>query len=278
MNKRLIEIAIVHIAILSLFVFIGIASAASARTIDEKYLSTELLKESRTALSEERQLLEKQAERHFSHLDNFINRVIWGAGLLATVAIALAVWGFGRTRSEMQKTVHDLFEREAKSLIESEATQLRQKLKDLKAQVDDLAAYRERKVTWVFPGETIDGQMELEVLYSMGLKNIQIITPLTTETIDIGSPDLVIFSYDGTENGRRLLKSIVEKLKSVTPPVFFIIYTYDKNGKDIRINKEDLAGFHWYVPANFPSQLVLQTQLLIRRGRSTLGGDPNGQL
>jgi len=258
-------------------------SSAIAKPAEEATATIEhkLIQESRAALNEERQLLEKQADRHFSHLDNFVNRVIYGLGILAVVAGGLLFWAFGRTRNEMQKTIHELFEREAKSLIEQEADQLRQRYQELKAQVDDLSAYRERSVTWVFPGETISGQIELEALYSMGLRKIQTMTPAPKEMIDIGTPDLVIFTYDGTDEGRRLLNLIVQKLKNETPPVFLIIYTYNPSGTEVRINKEErdiLAGFHWYVPANFPSQLVLQTQLLIRRGRSFVGGDLSGQL
>lgn len=263
-------------AILFLIAISRTGIAAPAQTTDAKNSFVELLRESRVALSEERQLLEKQADRHFLYLDNFVNRVLAGLGLLATVVIAGSAWLFGKSRNEMQRSIHDLFEKEARSLIEHEATRLRQKYSELKTQVDELAAYRERTITWVFPGETMSGQIELEALYAMGLQKIQTVTPTPTETLDIGTPDLVILSYDGTEDGRNLLKRIVEKLKSITPPVFFIIYTYDPNGKEIHINTEDLAGFHWYVPANFPSQLVLQTQLLIRRGRMTLGGQING--
>lgn len=254
-----------------------ISIAAPARSEHTNNSFVELQRESRTALSEERQLLEKQAERHFLYLDNFINRVLAGLGLLTTVVIAGSAWLFGKSRNEMQKSIHDLFEKEARTLIDQEANQLRQKYLELKAQVDELSAYRERAITWIFPGETISAQNELDTLRSMGLQNIQaLFIPISTETLEIGNPDVVIFSYDGTDRGRELIKKIAEKLKSITPPVFFIIYTFNPNGIQTEIHTEDLAGFYWYVPANFPSQLVLQVQLLTRRRRSTLGGQING--
>lgn len=251
---------------------------------EEKSLSAEiqLIQESRAALSEERQLLEKQAERHFLSIDNLLNRVIWGLGILVAGVLALLTWMFGSTRKELRNTINELFEREAKTLIVEEANQLRLKYQELKSQVDDLAAYKGRQVTWVLPEDNMNNQPELEALYAMGLKNIQMVTPAAEEVFEVGEPDLVIYTYDGTEKGKKLLHLIVNRLKAETPPIFLIIYTYNPDGAEIWIDeqakKEILTGFHWFVPANFPSQLVLQTQLLIRRNRSIFSGGINGKL
>lgn len=246
------------------------ANAASKSADDKSEAHLQIVKETRLALNEERNLLEKQADRHFSHLDSFINRVIWGISILILFAFGLLVWFFGHTRNEMKATLHELFEKDAKTLIEKEADLLQQKYQSLKNQVDDLVAYQESTITWVFSGDTIGNQKELEALHSMGLQRIQMIAPDLNSPVDIGTPDLVIFTYDGTQEGKRRLKLIVDKLKNETPPVFLIIYTYNPNRDEIRINTADISEYDWYVPANFPSQLIFQAQLLARRKRSFL--------
>lgn len=281
MSKKRI-LTILPLVILIFHIFSSNGLAAPPKEEIGKSVNTEIVRESRSELREERQLLEQQAERHFFYFDNFVNRVIWGLGVLAAVAVALLYWSFGRTRTEMKNTIKELFASEATSLIEREADQLRQKYKELKTQVDELAIFKDRGVTWVSL-ETVDRmQVEIEALYALGLKNVQIITPVQSESLDIGTPDLVILSYNGTDEGKKLLKQIVDRLKNEAPPVFLIIYTYNpQETTEVRLNKEEreiLAGFHWYVPTNFPAQLVLQTQLLIRRGQSLLKGNVYGQL
>lgn len=244
----------------------------------ERSAEVQLFQESRMALSEERQLLEAQAERHFSRLDNIVNRIIWGVTILSVIAIGILAWSFGSTRKDLKESIRKLFENHTRELVEREAEQVRKLYHDLKIQVDELSAHKKRRVTWVLP-ETSNGQSELEALYSTGLKNIELITPKIDESFYLGNPDLVIFSYSGDSEGKRQLQIIVDELKTETPPVSLLIYTYNPTGQEVRLGDAErkiLKGFHWYIPVNFPSTLVLQTQLLIRKAKSPLGGGNNG--
>jgi len=114
-------------------------------------------------------------------------------------------------------------------------------------------------------------QPELDALHSAGLQNIHIIAPTEAAGLELGEPDLVIFSYDGTEEGRKRLERIVALLKGNSPPVSLLIYTYNPKGPEIRLQaseKKILESFLWYLPVNFPTTLVAQTQLLVRTKRN----------
>lgn len=91
----------------------------------------------------------------------------------------------------------------------------------------------------------------------------------------------MVISFDGTADGRTILAKVVEMLKSKSPPVFLIVDTYVPGQQPRTLQAEEfklLEGFLWYVPTNFPSQLVAQAQMLIRRDSSVLAGGTSGKL
>lgn len=234
----------------------------------------QLLESQRATLNDERQLLEKQADRNFASIENLINRAIWVFGTILTAAVGSFLWLFGRSRKDFEDNIRKQIELEAHRIVENEADSLRQRYRDLKNQVDELSAYKQRPVVWVFSRDEVKAQTELDALRMSGIENIQIVAPAPGESFELGEPDLVILSYDGTEEGIKRLKVIVERLKAETPPVSLLIYTYNPKGEEIRIRDDEraiLKGFDWYVPVNFPSQLLAQSQLLLRRNRKSLG-------
>jgi hypothetical protein len=140
----------------------------------------------------------------------------------------------------------------------------------LRAQIDQLQAFQNQSVTWVFSGDTVDAEEEIQALHSTGLDNIRILAPTDVNLIELGEPDLVILSYDGTDEGRNRLGKIATILKELSPPVFLLIYTYRRTAPAIRIEQAEttkLGDFRWYQPVNFPTSLITQTQLLIRKRR-----------
>lgn|GEM_PF-4712254 len=235
------------------------------------FSSTAPLREYREILKEERQLLEAQSEKYYTRIDKLIDRTIYGLGLVAAAALIILGWGFGKTRDELRKLVHEQFEKTTSSLIQSEIDDLRGTVRDLKKEVAELRAFQNRSVVWVFPGSEINSQQELDALHSTGLHGIQCLAPANGESFEIGEPDLVIFSHDGSEECIKRLGKIVEVLKKQSPPVTLLIYTYNRNGPEHRLKEAEmkiLKDFLWFVPVNFPSTLIAQTQLLIRKERN----------
>jgi hypothetical protein len=236
------------------------------------------LQDYRGILENERKLLDEQSEKYYARIDSLMNRIIWGIGLIGVAALGLIGWRFGKTRKELEGIVHEQVKNQATSLVdadmkalrasvESDVNALRSSIKELEAGVARLQAYQNQMVVWVFSGPEPDAQAELDALRATGLENIYLVTPANDETFDIGEADLVILSFDGTDEGRRRLGIIVNALRDKTPPVSLVIYTYNPGGPEIRLQDAErtiLGDFRWYVPVNFPTTLVAQTQLLIR--------------
>lgn len=179
-----------------------------------------------------------------------------------------------------------MFEQQAKQLLESEATLLREQYQALRAEVQELSAYRNRPVVWVVGSEaTALNPRQLPaidrvttVLHGAGIGNISRVEPDPGTPFDIGNPDLVVLSFDGSEESRHLLRTIVEALKMKAPPVPLLIYTHAPGAPQVRLEASDielLDGFDWYVPVNFPAQLVAQVQVLLRRTRSGISPEAN---
>jgi hypothetical protein len=241
------------------------------------------LREYREILQNERKLLEDQSEKYYARIDKLIDRTLWAMGIVVVIAIGLFFWWFGKTRNEMKAFVDEQFERQVALHVESDMSALRASLQSLITQVEELQAFQKQSVVWVFSGPvtsveseqegtgmSVDSMPELEALQAAGLHNIQIHTPTNASELNVGDPDLVIFSYDGTEEGRKRLEKIVTILKGKSPPVSLLIYTYNPNGPEIRLQDAErkiLEGFLWYLPVNFPTTLVAQTQLLVRTKR-----------
>lgn len=228
------------------------------------------LQDYRGILENERKLLEDQSERYYTRVDSLITRTLSVLGIISAVALGLFVWQFGKTRKELKDTVREQFQSQVSSLIETEMNALRTSVRELQTQVEQLQASQNQLVVWVFSGEEMNAQPEHDALRAMGMQNINIVIPATDEAFGIGDPDLVIFSYDGTEEGRRRLNIIVTALKEMSPPVSLLIYTYNPEGDEIVLQapeREILQDFLWYLPVNYPTTLVSQTQLLIRANR-----------
>jgi hypothetical protein len=268
--------------ILALCLFSLNAAAQSPSPSPENSPNSINLKDYRDVLEHERKLLDDQSEKYFQRIDSLMNRTTWAIGIIGAVAIALITWMFGKTRKELQELVKEQVNRQAASFIETEmntlrtsiesdAQTLRASIEEIQKQVDKLRAFQDQLAVWVFAGTEMNAQPEMDALRGAGLSNISILTPEEGEGFEIGDPDLVILSFDGTEEGRRRLGIIVEILKQAAPPVSLLIYTYNPDG-EIRLQKADweiLQDFRWFLPVNFPATLLSQAQSLIRTKRDT---------
>lgn len=230
----------------------------------------------RHSLSEEREILERQADRQYSAFEKLTDKAIWVFGVILAAAIGLFAWFFGKSRQDFQRTIQESLERQAQEIVEREADRLRQSYASLRTEVDDLSSYKRRQVAWVLKPDSPSPDPVLKALYALGLQNITLVTPEPGHGFELGEPDLVILTFDGSEEARRILSELVGRLKQESPPVPLLIYTFSAGIERVQLTRSEfeiLDGFDWYVPVGFPAQLLAQTQLLIRRSRSVLGGD-----
>ena len=67
---------------------------------------------------------------------------------------------------------------------------------------------------------------------------------------------------------------IVEILRERDTPVPLIIYTYDPDRPEYRLQEPErrvIGDYLWYLAANYPVTLISQTQALLRDIRQTTG-------
>ena len=232
-------------------------------------------------------MLERQADRQYAGLEKLTERGIWVGGIFVTAALAWIVWFFGKTKAETRTAVKEMFEQQGRSVLDAEAALLREQYQNLRAEVEELAAYKRRTVVWVAGAAALAGNERMlpaidrvmSVLHGAGINNISRAEPQLANQLEIGDPDLVVLSFDGTEEAKALLKALVDCLKVKAPPVPLLIYTHAPGLPQVRLNAADielLDDFDWYVPVNFPAQLVAQVQALLRRPRSRLSETQHG--
>ncbi len=239
----------------------------------------------REILQTERKLLDEQSERYFSRIDNLLNRTLWVMGVIGAVSLGLFWFVFGKSRNDLRQFVNEQFEAEIANSVKSELAELKGSLeiehntitdsiRNLGVRVEELESYQNRQIVWIFPNidpEYIEqrSQAVLEALGSRGFKNIRTVAPAKVADLDLGDPDIVIFSYDRTSEAQALLSTTISILGDMSPPISLLIYTYSPDGSDFSLDTnglEIIRRYFWSVPVNFPATLVAQTQLLIRAG------------
>jgi hypothetical protein len=238
-----------------------------------------------STLSEDRQILERQADRQYDGIEKLADRNIAAVDSLITKAAALLsvivtmagglfIWMVGSSRKELREDIRQQLEKDAERIIAEEKEQFRSRFQELQLQIDNLTAYKTRQVTWVSKPDEAEGETIENALYAAGVENLNTVTPQAGEIFELGEPDLVVLSFNGTDEARRKLRVIVDKLKSVSPPIPLLIFTFNAGANEVRLDQHDreiLKGFNWWIPVNFPAQLLAQTQLLIRREWRALG-------
>jgi hypothetical protein len=238
----------------------------------------------RRMLADERAVLERQADRQYAGLEKLAERGIWVGGVLMAIALGWIFWFFGKTKNETRATVKEMFEQQAKQVLDAEAALMREQYELLRAEVAELASYKSRKVVWVAGAAAMAGNEKLmpaidrvvSVLHSAGISNIARAEPTQGTPFSIGDADLVVLTFDGSDESRWLLTELVSELKAKAPPVPLLIYTHTPGGAQVSLGEADVAlldDFDWYVPVNFPAQLVAQVQVLLRRTRSLLSSE-----
>jgi hypothetical protein len=266
---------------LAIFNVSGVAAAvrnAPPAKLEQDYVSKELesFDRWRKALSEERLTLEKQVDRQYAAFNNLVTTGAALFSFLAAAALGYFFWTYGKSKDEFKKTIASTFKQQVQEICEEQAEQLKSRYENLKSEVEDLVSYKKSQITWVMKPDADRPDAVLRALHAVGLQRVSTINPEAGQSFEIGNPDLVILTFDESDEAKRMLSVVVERLKEASPPVPLLIYTFSSDHKQVRLNAPELqtlSGFDWYVPVNFPAQLLAQTQLLIRRGRNPLGGN-----
>lgn len=237
-------------------------------------------------LSNERNYLTAQAEKHqtefWSQVDFFIKLVGVLAALTAIILGFFGVNSWKQLKEQLQETIKDLFDKDAKSFIDesktvitAEVNDFRGHLKFIDRELKEITSYKQKSIVWVTDNEagaldkTVNDE-EIHALYAHGFQGIKVITPSSDQDdkFELGTTDLVILSYKKTGQCQKRLKRIISLIASQNPPTYLIIYTFNKDGTQVRIDeveKNILNGFIWYMMANFPATVIAHSQLLVRQ-------------
>ena len=216
----------------------------------------------------EREMLERQADRQMEAVRFLFQLSLGALGLIAGAAALLFTFFFGSTKKELKESLHTEAERQVVELVEKEAQSVRQRLRDLQAEIDALQAHRRRPISWVTADSEEPDTDLLAAMNAAGLSNVQVVSPQTGQPFSIGSPDLVILCYDASAESSRRLALTLDSLRDRSPPVPIVVHTFGSGRAPARISQADeqlLSTYRWYVPTNVPLQLIAQASALLTR-------------
>lgn len=219
--------------------------------------------EYREFIKDEREALAKQAEQHFTKVNNLFDRMLWALTVFASFLLGAAGWLFWKSRSDFRLEAQRIYQEQLGAAI----NETRDKLA---AEVALITGYKSRKIAWVIQPGKPSIEREKNALKQFGLREIPVLSPKLGEEVNVDAYDLIILSYDDKDEDRRLLELIIQSIKQKAPAVWLLVYTYNSEGKPFEIHREEvltkdyIKDFYWYVPANFPATLVSQTLSLAR--------------
>jgi hypothetical protein len=243
-------------------------------------------KDYQDVLRTEREELQKQAKEDFDRMERLQDRVFYGVVLLGGIILGLIGFLFGQTRKDVKAQLTDEIGKSVRSQIEQGVlskvkAQIEEQLKQLEemnremtavqagyqkldSELKQIQSYKDRLILWFFSGETNTAEREIAALKNAGFENVRPQMLKVGEHFELGNPDLVIFSYDESEEGERRLKVIASLMKKNTPDGWLMIHSSSNNA--IKKEKEGvILGDLWYVPANFPATIVTNAMALIRK-------------
>lgn len=237
-------------------------------------------------LSKERDYLTAQAEKHrnefWSQVEFFLKLIGCITAIVAIILGFLGVRSWKQMKDQLLGTINGLFDKEAKSFISEtksivtdEANNFRSHLKSIERELKEITSYKQKSIVWVTDNEvdssdrTVNDE-EIHALYAHGFQGIKTITPSQEQDdkFELGTTDLVILTYRKSDRCQKRLKRVISLIATQNPPTYLIIYTFNKDGTQVRIDeveKSILNGFIWYMLANFPATVIAHSQLLVRQ-------------
>lgn len=90
------------------------------------------------------------------------------------------------------------------------------------------------------------------------------LAPKISTELALPASDLVIFSFDASAEARVRLKKIVDQMKAKAERTYLLIYC--PPGQLTSEDQKTLAEFFWSQAVNFPTRLVADVQVLLRKG------------
>jgi len=196
--------------------------------------------------------------------DKLLDRATWVFGivggfmmLLGTVIVGLVLWTLGQSRKEAKLAFFE--EMKNRGLINFEA-----EYRSLQMQINAFNAFKDRRVDWIRPASVAEPKKEIIFLERAGLKHVSS-RAITAEqkAIMLNDPDLVILSFDGSEQSKELVKLVVGLLKQSQKEVPVLVYA----PLGLRIPDEEMKLLNetaLHASANFPATLVTQALELVR--------------
>lgn len=252
------------------FAFAEVPQAESARP--QVLHAAEVSHDVRTEITDqvryEREALERQADRQMQGVQDLFQLSLTALGIIVTAGGLLAGWFLWSTRRELSETIEKTINSQVETLVASQAGAVRDRLRAIEEDLERLAGANARSIVWVTRNDTEAGGDVVAALRASGVSAISAVVPAVGEPFDTGSPDLVIVSYDADAESSRRLQVVLGQLQGRSPPVPLIVYTFNPAGAPYRIDGPDaetLSRYVWYVPTNFPLQLLAQVLSLMRR-------------
>jgi hypothetical protein len=218
------------------------------------------------AIRYEREVLERQADRQANSLVTIAQWALGGLSALLVVGGGLFFWMFGSTRKELRESLEEYSKKEMRALIEERAQSVRERINAIE---EELNSFRKNQlaVTWVVRDEEEAGSELVSMLQQRSIE-LSAVIPQTGTAFNLGDPSLVIVSYLVTEEGTRRINEVIRQLRNRSGQIPIVVYTFDPARNQNRITPEHatlLDEYKWYVPANFPLQLVTQVTSLATR-------------
>ena len=193
--------------------------------------------------------------------DKLLDRAIWVFGVVAVLVVGLIVWLtrwiLGQSQKDAKQVLQDELQRRGLANLDVE-------IKNVQTQFNALNAFKDRRVDWVCPEGVAEPTKELAFLKRAGLQHVTTIpVPADQPAPMLNAPDLVILSFNGSQQSKDLVKLIVDLLKRSQKEVPVLVYA----PLGLRVDPPEMQLLNetaLHAIANFPATLVTQALELVR--------------
>lgn len=216
---------------------------------------------------------QEQVKVYQEMFDKLVDRATWVFGvvggfmmLLGTVIVGLIWWTLGQSRKDAKLALLEEMKNRGLANVEGE-------YQKIQTQINALNAFKGRRIDWVFPvdaakpADAAKPECEIAFLQRAGVQHVNPIPVLEDKPFILNNPDLLIFSHNRTPAASKLLKQIVELLKTQQLKTPLLLYAPGRE----RVPDDDMELLgETALPgtANFPATLVTHALELIRMNQN----------